>query len=97
MDSETSLQTVDTTDLMSSLNDMLAPFIWLSVALTVVFVVFYVSAHLRRRKLENALFDIQGTLKEMNERDKARTAPTPPPLPQSNQHDTIIARTDERP
>lgn len=61
--------------LTSSITDMLGPVIWLSVALTIVFIVLYISAMIRRRKVENAVLDMQKLLHEMNERDKARMAP----------------------
>lgn len=79
-------------DLTGAVTDMLAPFMWLSVALTVLFVVFYVISMVRRRKLENALFDIQKNLRELNERDKARSQPASPPRAPGQER--IIARTD---
>lgn len=79
----------------SSLTDTLQPFIWLSLALTVLFGAFYITSFFRRRKLENALFDIQKNLREMNERDKVRSATivTPPQLRHSS--DRIIAATEQ--
>lgn len=84
-------------DLTSSINDMLAPIMWLSVAISIVFIVLYISAMFRRRKLENALFDMQKTLHEINERDKARSTPAAPTVQPQVRHekDTIIARSDE--
>jgi len=85
-------------DLTSSITDMLAPFIWLSVALTVVFIVFYAMSMLRRRKVENAILDLQKILHEMNERDKSRgsTPAVPPRLerPPEKDRDRVIARSE---
>lgn len=83
METDELLQTIDTTNLTSSMTDMLTPFIWLSVALTIVFIVLYISSMLRRRKLENAIFAIQKSIEEMNERDKKRPVPHVPPTPPS--------------
>lgn len=88
-------------DVSSSINDMLAPFIWFSVILTIVFVGLYIYSMVRRRRLENALFDIQKNIAELNERDKSRTSlSSPSPSPSMKQRiepvdDTIIAKTDE--
>ena len=79
-------------DVTASITDMLAPILWLSVVMTVVFVVLYVSSIVRRRKVENAVLNIQKTLHELNERDKARSTPTSPPAPTS--HGAVIAKTD---
>ena len=81
-------------DFTESLSDTLAPIIWLSVALTVVFVVLYVVSIVRRRKLEHALLDIQKTLNEMNERDKQRTQPPTPASTPPPDRNRVIAATD---
>ena len=84
------------TSLTSSLSDALMPFIWLSVVLTIVFIVLYVSSMLRKRKVENAILDIQKTIHEMNERDKARSASTPRVQPQKlPEKEPIIAHASE--
>ena len=75
-------------DINSIIGDILGPFMWVSTALTVLIVILYVYSMMRRRKLEKALLDIQKTLSEMNERDKARS--TPAPLPKRSD-DRIIA------
>lgn len=84
-------------DITSSITDMLMPIVLLSLAMTVIFVGLYISSIVRRRRVENAIFDIQKTLHEMNERDKARSTPkpivTPPPQPRSSDG-AIIARDD---
>jgi hypothetical protein len=77
--------------LTSSITDMLGPVIWLSVALTIVFIVLYISAMIRRRKVENAVLDMQKILHEMNERDKARSQPPALALPPKTNSDRIIA------
>lgn len=77
--------------LTSSITDMLGPVIWLSVALTIVFIVLYISAMIRRRKVENAVLDMQKLLHEMNERDKARSQSPTPSLPPKTSDDRIIA------
>ena len=84
-------------DITSSINDALGPLMWLSVALTIVFLSFYITAMFRRRKLENALFDIQKNISEMNERDKARSRPAASTVqPQrNNETDRIIAQKSE--
>ena len=84
-------------DLTSSMTDMMAPFLWLSVGITIVFIVLYVSSILRKRKVENAIFDIQKIVSEMNERDKARSTSQslPTPLQSVPGKEPIIARVDE--
>lgn len=99
MDSEQTLLTPDGStdisnqlfDMTSSITDALAPFMLLSFVITVAFVVLYVVSLIRRRKLENALFDIQKTLHEMNERDKARSKPRSTPNRPESRNETIAA------
>lgn len=81
-------------DLTSSVSDMLAPIMWLSVLFTVIFIALYISSMVRRRKLENALFDMQKTLHEMNERDKARMATPTPPSPKLRTGSETIAAAE---
>lgn len=83
-------------DISSSITDLVAPFMWFSVVLTVVFIGLYLYSMMRRRRLENALFDIQKNIAEMNARDKARTV-TPPPSPQpriQSPAESVIARNE---
>lgn len=83
------------TDITASISDALGPIIWLSVAVTIIFVALYLSSIMRKRKVENAILDIQKTLHEMNERDKARSAPRPMPAPQAPaEKEPIIAKVD---
>lgn len=85
-------------DMMSSITTMLAPFMLLSFGLTVVFIALYIRSQFRRKKLENAILDMQKTLHEMNERDKARSAPvTPAPLPPQLQISNEKIATIEQP
>ncbi len=79
-------------DITSSISDMLAPFMWLSVALGFAFIILYITMMLRRRKLENALLDMQKILHEMNERDKARSAPQVRPVSPETSDNKVIAR-----
>lgn len=44
-----------------------------SIALTILILVLWILSMIRRRKMQAAIFDIQATLHEMNERDKARS------------------------
>lgn len=75
----TQTQTIDIngqmSDMLSSLTETLAPMILLSLILSVLFIVMRIITMFRRRKVEKAIFDIQKTLHEMNERDKARSNP----------------------
>lgn len=74
-------------DVNSLVNQSLQPFAAFfmiftifSIALTIAIVVFWILSMVRRRKVQAAILDIQATLHEMNERDKARSAP-PSPVP----------------
>ncbi len=83
-------------NITSSITDMLGPFVLLSFVISVIFLVFYVIAMIRRRKLENALFDIQKNLSEMNARDKARGAKiTPTPQPRTGSEKIAIAQSPD--
>ncbi len=80
-------------DIMSSLTDAMAPFILLSFVITLAFVVLYVVSMIRRRKLENAILDMQKVLHEMNEREKARQAPRPmSDVPRTSEDKILAAR-----
>ena len=78
-------------DVMSSLTDAMVPFILLSFVITLLFVVLYVVSMIRRRKLENAILDMQKVLHEMNEREKARSTPRPMSDPPKTSEDKILA------
>lgn len=89
-------------DLSSSISNLLAPLIGLSVLLFIVFIGLYLYSMSRRRRLENALFDIQKNIAELNARDKARVPIPPASLPQAKPHTesrdgAIIAHTDDTP
>lgn len=86
---------IDTSTLVSPITDMLAPILWLSVAFSVLFIAFFILSIFRRRKLENALFDIQKILSEMNERDKTRSLPAPPRTQNISEKETVIAQADD--
>lgn len=77
---------------VTSLTDAAMPLLWLSAALTLLFIALYIRSSLKRRKLEKAILDIQKTVHEINERDKSRSKP-PVPLPRSDD-DRIIAKTN---
>lgn len=47
-----------------------------SLIITLLIFIMWIANWLHRRKVQNAILDIQKTLHEMNERDKARTQPT---------------------
>lgn len=88
-------------DLAASIQEALAPFILLSVIITVIFAVLYIVSLVRRWKVEQAILDIQKTIHEMNERDKARSTPvapvvSPPPAEpiRPGERDRIIAKAD---
>lgn len=84
-------------NLSSSITDMLAPFLWLSVGLSIIFIALYISSILRRRKLEKAIFDIQKTVHEIDMRTKARSSPytpSPPGIPPSSP-DLIAAKPSD--
>jgi len=84
-------------NITSSITEILAPFILLSFVISIIFIVLYITAMIRRRKLENALFDIQKNLTEMNARDKARSEPINPPSPlhTSNEKIAMVERHEE--
>lgn len=67
----------------SSLSNLIEFATIASLVLTLVFIVFWITAALHRRKVQNAIIDIQKTLHEMNERDKLRQTPTPQPVIQT--------------
>lgn len=94
-------QGIDTSSLMpdltSQLTDLLAPVLMASAAVTIVFLALFISSTLRRRKVERAILDIQKTLHEMNERDKARLKPAAPPVPPQNDSDKLIAAKPSEP
>lgn len=94
---EESLQSLDVSnqlsDITTSLTDTFAPFILLSLVITGLFVMMHIISMFRRRKLENALFDMQRVLHEMNERDKARQGPRPLDTA-GNNNDRILAVTE---
>ncbi|HEU0266456.1 MAG TPA: hypothetical protein VFQ70_02410 [Candidatus Saccharimonadaceae bacterium] len=50
-----------------------------SLIITVLVFIMWLMNWLHRRKVQNAILDIQATLREMNERDKARAQPIVPP------------------
>lgn len=79
---------------VTSLIEALAPLLLLSLALTITVIGLYIRSSLKRRKLEKAILDIQKTVHEMNERDKARNMPTSRPQIRSDK-ETIIARVDD--
>ena len=93
--SEDALESIDIggqlTEVMGPLMDMLAPIMILSVVVTVLFVFMYILSMFRRRKVEKAILDIQKTLHEMNERDKARIKPATPAAQPRIHNDTIAA------
>lgn len=80
-------------DIDSLLSSILGPIMWVSIIITVAFIALYVASILRRRKVENAILDIQKVIHEMNERDKKRN--TQPPMPARSQFSTdMIARSE---
>lgn len=89
----TTLQNSQLPDLNSMMDNILGPFMWLSLALTIVFVVLYALSIKRRRKVENAILDIQKILHEMNEREKQHS---PSPAPQQNQDNERIIAAEPR-
>ncbi len=78
-------------DITASFSEMLAPFILLSLAVTAGFMILSIISMVRRRKLENALLDMQKTLHEMNERDKARDKPQQSQARPESRNETIAA------
>jgi heme exporter protein D len=81
-------------DITSSMTETLAPFIFLSMALTVIFVIMYIVSVFRRRKVENAVLDMQKILHEMNEREKARTKSQPTPERPESRKEIIADSSD---
>lgn len=97
---EESIESIDISnqlsDVMSSLTETLAPYMLLSLVITLLFVVMYIVSQFRRRKLENAILDMQKVLHEMNEREKARLHPMPVNEKIMNSDDKIIATEGPR-
>lgn len=91
---DTSTEIGDPMANVSSLTDAMAPLMWLSFVLTIIFIGLYVRSIYKRRKLEKAIFDIQKTVHEINQRDKTRNAPALRPQT-PGEKETIIARVDE--
>ena len=65
-----------TNQLMQQFGSTLTVVAVASLVLTIIVVVMWIVAMWHRRKVQNAILDIQQTLHEMNERDKQRTRPT---------------------
>lgn len=80
---------------VSSLTDAAMPLLWLSASLTLLFIALYIRSSLKRRKLEKAILDIQKTVHEINERDKAQSARPKPPLPRSDSDRIIAAKPQD--
>lgn len=79
-------------DLQTQIFDQLATFLLFgviaSIAIFVPLIIIYTLSAIRKHKTYKAILDIQKTLHEMNERDKARTpkaiSSVPEPAPRVN-------------
>lgn len=100
---DTSSLGIDTDAMMQQVEMLLLWGTLASVAVLIPFLILYVISARRKSKAYKAVIDIQKTLHEMNERDKARDAraqpiisqpeaPTPAPAPMGS-----IAQTDPLP
>ena len=80
---------LDSANPSAAINEALAPLVTIFTIFTIVSIVLmigifvlWIMSMIRTRKVQNAVFDIQKTLHEMNEREKAgvdRLAQTPTP------------------
>lgn len=87
----------DTSNLLPSVMSTLAPILLLSTILTVVLAVAYIFSVIRRYKVEKAILAMQKDIHELNERDRARSAPPEAPITPVEGERSIAADTSTTP